>query len=107
MKTTNNTGEEQSVDSLYLGSTNNGCGHIVLKSQTKQPISVPQVSPIPMTDDIINRVNQMGKNIGEEEEIVCIILLGKETLDDLNYSNYNIDDDDSNVLDNSYVFNDK
>ena len=107
VKTMSNTGEEQSVDSLYLGPADNGCGYIVFKLQTKQPISVPQVTLIPMTNDIINRVNQMGKDKGEQEGIVCTEMFGKATLNDLDYSNYNVDDDDSNVLDNSYVFNEK
>ena len=29
IKTTNGTGEEQSVDSLYLGSTDNRCRHTI------------------------------------------------------------------------------
>ena len=40
VKTTNDTGEERSVDSLYLGPANNGSGHIVFKLQTNEPISV-------------------------------------------------------------------
>ena len=60
-----------------------------------------------MTDDIINRVSQMGKDKDKEEGIVCTDMFGKVTLNDLDYSNYDVDDENSNVLDDSYVFNDK
>ena len=60
-----------------------------------------------MIDDIINRVNQTGKDEGEEEGIVCSDMFENATLYDLDYSNYNINDDDNNALDDSYVFNDK
>ena len=49
----------------------------------------------------------MGKYKGEEEGIVCTGMFEKATLDDFDYRNYNIYDDDSNVSDDSYVFNDK
>lgn len=106
MKTTNDTGEERSVDSLYFVPEDNGCGHIVFKLQTKQPISVPSVTLIPITDDTTNLVNQMGKDEGEQEGIVCTDMFGKAMLNSLDYSNYNANDYDSNVSDNSYyVFN--
>ena len=66
-----------------------------------------QVTTTPMTDDIINRVNQMGKDKGEEEGIVYADMFGKATPDNLDCRNYNVDDDDSNELDDSYMFNDK
>ena len=34
-------------------------------------------------------------------------MFGKATLDDLDYSNYDMNDNKSNLLDNSYEFNDK
>ena len=60
-----------------------------------------------MTDDIINRVKQMGKEEGKKEGIICTDMFGKATLDDLDYSNYDMNDNKSNLLDNSYEFNDK
>ena len=60
-----------------------------------------------MIDDVSNRVNQMGKEEGKKERIVCTDMFGKVTLDNLDYRNYDVNDDNSNVLDNSYKFNDK
>ena len=34
-------------------------------------------------------------------------MFGKATLNNLDYINYDVDDDNSNVLDDSYKFNDK
>ena len=68
---------------------------------------MPQVTLIPIINDIINRLKQMGKDKGEKERIMCKDMFRKVMLNDLEYRNYNIDDDDSNVLDNSYVFNGK
>lgn len=64
VKTTNGTGEEINVNLLYLGPADNGCGHVAFKLQTKQPISVPKITLISMTNNIINQVIQMGKDKG-------------------------------------------
>ena len=104
IKSTNDTGKERSVDGLYLGPADNGCGHSIFKLQTKQPISVPRVTPIPITDDIIRRVNQLGKEEGEQEGIVCTDMFGNVTLDDLDYRDY---DSDSEGSDDEYSFDDE
>ena len=104
-KSTSDTGKERSVDGLYLGPADNGCGHSIFKLQTKQPISVPRVTPIPITNDIIRRVNQLGKEECEEG-IICTDMFGNATINDLNYSAYNAVDDDSNASDDNYNFDD-
>ena len=106
LKSTNDTGKERSIDGLYLGPADNGCRHSVFTLQTEQPISVPRVTPIPITKDITNRVNQLGKEEGEEEDIVCTYMFGNATLDDLDYNAYDANDDDSNASDENYEFND-
>lgn len=50
-------------------------------------------------------MNQMGKKEGEEEGILRTDMFGKVTLDDLDYSGYDVNDDDSNRSDKSYLFN--
>lgn len=45
INTTNDTGEERSVDVLYLGPSENECGNIVFKLHTKQAISVNIIGP--------------------------------------------------------------
>lgn len=54
VKTTNDAEEERSVNALYLDPADNRCGHTVFKLQIKQPISVPRVTLIPITDNIID-----------------------------------------------------
>lgn len=54
------------MDGLYLGATENGCGHTVFKMQTKQKISVPGITLILMTKDVEDRVKEMGKDEGEQ-----------------------------------------
>lgn len=58
IQTTNNAGEERS---LYLEPANNGFGHTIFELQKKQKSSVPRVTLILMTNEIINRVNKLGK----------------------------------------------
>jgi hypothetical protein len=52
----NSTEQERSVDALYIGRADNGSGHVVFKLNTKQPVSVNRVNPIPTTDAIIDTV---------------------------------------------------
>lgn len=106
MKTTNDTGEERKVDLLYLGPADNGCGHVVFKSQTKQPISLPRVALIIITNNIINKVNQIGIYEGDQKGIICTDMFGNVMLDDFDFSNYS-DDDCSNASDKSYEFIDE
>ena len=106
LKSTNDTGKEKGVDGLYLGPADNGCSHSIFKLETKQPISVPRVTPIPITNNIFKRVSQLGKEEGEEEGIICTDMFGNATLNDLDYSTYDSADDDSNASDDDYNFDD-
>ena len=54
IKTNIDTWEERSINSVYLGLTENGCVYIVFKLQTKQAISVPRVTLILMPQDVID-----------------------------------------------------
>ena len=47
----------------------------------------------------------MGKEEGKREGIVCTDMFGKATLDDLDYSNYDVNENHSNILDDSYKSN--
>lgn len=59
-----------------------------------------------MTNDIIDWVNKIGKDKGEQEGIVCTDMFKNETVNDIDCSKYN-DDDEYNVSDKNYVFNDE
>ena len=56
----NDTDVERTIDSLYIGRNDNGSGHWVFKLDTKECISVNRITVIPMSDDFIQRINEMG-----------------------------------------------
>ena len=79
----NDTGKEQTVDALYLGSSDQGSGHNVFKLSTKQNISDRKVTLIPMTAYIIERVNIMGKEEGEPDGLEFTDLFGNITIHEI------------------------
>ena len=54
---TNDTEQERSINTLYLGRTDNSSGCIVFKLNTKAVVSVNRVVAIPTQRTIINQVN--------------------------------------------------
>ena len=65
----NDTEQERSVCSLYIGTADNGSGHTVFKLNTKETISVNRITEIPMSGDFIEKVNQMAIREGQPEGI--------------------------------------
>ena len=53
---------EQIIDALYLGPSDNDDGHNMFTFSTKQRMSVNKISMIPITTDIVDKVNNMGKD---------------------------------------------
>jgi hypothetical protein len=96
----NSTDEERSVDALYIGRADNGSGYIVFKLNTKQPVSVNRVTPIPTTEVIINTVNNIGEQEKQPEGIEFCDMHGKITLQDFTEGIGN--DDDSNASDEDF-----
>ena len=90
--------KERTEDALYLRPDDNQKGHIVFKLNTKQPISVGRVTPIPMPQDIIDRVNAMGKADGQPDKMTFGDRDGNVTI--LDIDEYEVDDD--NASDDSY-----
>ena len=56
----NDTNVERTIDSLYIGRNDNGSGHWVFKLDTKERVSVNRITVIPMSDNFIQRINEMG-----------------------------------------------
>ena len=56
----NDTEVERTIDSLYIGRNDNGSGHWVFKLDTKERVSVNRITVIPMSDDFIQRIDEMG-----------------------------------------------
>ena len=102
----NDTGEERTVDALYLGPLDNGNGHDVFKLSTKQKISARKVTLIPMISDIIERVNIMGKEEGEPDGLEFTVLFGNITIHDIELGpdpRGMFDDDDSKISDADFT----
>mgnify|MGYP005669607397 CR=1 FL=1 len=45
---------------LYIGPNDSSTGHLVFKLSMKQLITTPKCKPVPMPEDIIQAVNEMG-----------------------------------------------
>jgi hypothetical protein len=97
----NNTGEERSIDSLYIGRADNGSGHEVFKLSTKQPVSVNRVTIIPTNEATIKTVNNIGEGENQPEGIEFSDLNGRVTLED-SAANDIENDDDSNASDDDF-----
>ena len=94
------------MDALYLGPLDNGSGHDVFKLSTKQKISARKVTLIPMTADVIERVNIMGKEEGEPNGLEFTDLFGNITIYDIELGpnpHGMFDDDDSNISDADFT----
>jgi hypothetical protein len=97
---TNDTDQERSIDSLYIGRADNGSGHVVFKLNTKQPVSVNRVTPITTTETIIKTVNDIAEQEKQPEGIEFSDINGRITLQD--FAEGIDDDDDSNASDNDF-----
>jgi hypothetical protein len=97
---TNDTDQERSIDSLYIGRADNGSGHVVFKLSTKQPVSVNRVTPIPTTEAIINTVNDIAIQEKQPEGIEFSDINGRITLQD--FAEGIGDDDNSNASDDDF-----
>ena len=93
--------KERTSDAIYIGRTDNGNGHEVLKMSTGQVVTVNKVTVIPVNNDHIARVNQMGALDGKCDGIVISNFYGDVTINDLDAE---AGDDDSNASDNDFKF---
>ena len=60
VKSTNKTLEPRALYALYIGPNDSGTGHQVFKLSTKKVLTTPKCKPVPMPDDVIKVVNDMG-----------------------------------------------
>jgi hypothetical protein len=100
----NSTDQERSVDALYIGRADNGSGHIVFKLNTKQPVSVNRITPIPTTEATIETVNNIGEQEGQPEGIQFSDINGNVTLQDFAE---NDNDEDSNASDDDFTLDEE
>jgi len=79
----NDTGHPRAFFALYIEPNDNGTGHRVIKLQTKRLVTTPKCIPKPMTQDVINIVNNLGKEEGSPDGIQFMNIDGRATLEDL------------------------
>ena len=75
--------KEATSDAIYIGRTNNGKGHNVLKISTGQVVTVNKVIIIPINDDHIERVNQIRALDRQCNDIIIIDFYGDVTINNL------------------------
>ena len=68
---------------LVIGPNDGGTGHPVFKLSIKKMIITPRCKPIPMPDDVIEVINQMGEDDGSLDGIVSRNILKESTIDDM------------------------
>ena len=73
MKSDNKTHKPRAYHALYIGPNDAGTGHSVFKLATKKILVTPRCKPIPMHNDVIKVINQMGEDDGSPEGIVFVI----------------------------------
>ena len=84
---------------LYIGPNDSGTGHIFFKLATKQLVTTLNCKPKPMAKDIVEVVNEMGKQQGMPDGIQFHNIHHKSTLSDL-YADEVGQDDNSYASDN-------
>ena len=60
----NKTLKPRAFYALYIRPNDGGTGHLVCKLSTNDMIITPRCKPIPMPDDVVKVVNQMGEDDG-------------------------------------------
>ena len=89
---------------LYIGSNNSGTGHQVFKLSSKRLVTSPKCKPVPMPDDIIKVVSDLGIQDGMPSDIEFRSIHNESTPADL-FADEDLNDDVSNVSDNNWGLN--
>ena len=104
-KSSNDTSVPQAFYALYLYPNENGSGHVVFSLKLKTRRSTQKCVLQPMTQDIIDLVNQMGTEENVKDGIQFSNVDGGATLADLYAAEKN--DDDSCASDKDYKSDDE
>lgn len=79
----NDTGQPRAFFALYIEPNDNGTRHSVIKLQAKRLVTTPKCIPKPMTQDVVDIVNQLGEQEGSPNGIQFMNVDGRATLEDL------------------------
>ena len=83
VKSDNKISKPRVLHTLYIRHNDVGTGHSVFKLATKKMIVIPRCKPIPMPDDVIEVINQVGEDDGSPEGIVFCNIHKILTVEDL------------------------
>ena len=89
---------------LYIGPNDSGTGHQVFKLLSKRLVTKPKCKPVPMPDDVIQVVNDMGEQDGMLSGIEFCNIHHESTLVDL-FADNHLNDDNSNTSGNDWGLN--
>lgn len=103
-KSSNDTGMSRAFYALYLYPNENDSGHVVFSLKLKTRRSTQKCIPQPMTQDIIDLVNEMGKEEKVRDGIQFLRVDGGATLTNLYATDENVED--SCASDKDYKSND-
>ena len=101
VKSNNKTLKLRAFYALYIGPNDRGTGHSVFKLSTKTTIVTLRCKSIPMPDDVIAVVNQIGEDDGSPEGIVFCNIHKELTVEDL-YGDVDSQDDSSCASDKNW-----
>ena len=65
----NKTTHPRALYTLYIGLNDSGTGHVAFKPSTKQLVTTLQCKPVPTPEDIVQAVNEMGRQEGIPDRI--------------------------------------
>ena len=84
---------------LYIGPNNSSTGHQVFKLLSKRLVTTPKCKPVPIPDDVIQVVNDMGKQEGMPNGIQFHNINQESTLADM-FADNDLHNDNSYASDN-------
>jgi hypothetical protein len=100
-ETNNQTDEYRTFKALYIGRNDNGSGHHVFDITTARRKSTARVTPLPMPQRVVDRINAIGLHDKQPEDIVIGDRNDQQTVDNFNL-NLDENKDDDNVSDTSF-----
>ena len=83
VQSNNKTSKPRAFYVLYIGPNDGGKGHLVFKLSTKSMIVTPRCKPVPMPDDVIEVVKQMGEDNGSPDGIVFRNIRKESTMENI------------------------
>ena len=97
----NKTTTPRAFYALYIGPDDGGTGHQVFKLSNKRMIATPKCRHVPMPDNVIEIVNDLGKQDDMPNGIKFLNIHKESTLADL-FADEDLNDDDSNASDEDW-----